>query len=98
MYASFMSEQPCPACQGARLRPESLAVTVGALSIKSVCELNIKEAHDWVLGLTEAQERAPAGSTKNQEPRTGTHRVNQESSNNGHAVNGQYESTTSSAD
>jgi excinuclease ABC subunit A len=29
----FMAERPCPACQGARLRPASLAVTLGGLSI-----------------------------------------------------------------
>ena len=28
-YTSFMSQQPCPACHGQRLRPESAAVTVG---------------------------------------------------------------------
>ncbi len=50
-YVQFMSEQPCPACQGARLRPESLAVTVGDLSIREVCRLNIDEAHSWVLAL-----------------------------------------------
>ena len=52
VYASFMSEQPCPACHGARLRPESLAVTVGDLSIQTVCELNIEVTHDWALLLT----------------------------------------------
>ena len=30
---SFMAACPCPACQGRRLRPEALAVTVGGLSI-----------------------------------------------------------------
>ena len=29
----LMALQPCPACGGARLRPESLAVTVGGLNI-----------------------------------------------------------------
>ena len=29
----LMAMQPCPACKGARLRPESLAVTVGGLNI-----------------------------------------------------------------
>ncbi|HEX9371765.1 MAG TPA: ATP-binding cassette domain-containing protein, partial [Roseiflexaceae bacterium] len=52
IYASFMSEQPCPACAGARLRPESLAVTVGGLSIKQVVERNINETYDWSLALT----------------------------------------------
>ena len=29
----YMAEQPCPDCKGARLRPESLAVKVGGISI-----------------------------------------------------------------
>jgi excinuclease ABC subunit A len=65
IYASYMSEQPCPACQNARLRPESLAVTVGGLNVKTVCDLNIKGAHDWALALAGEEPR-----TKNQEPRT----------------------------
>ena len=28
----YMAEQPCPECEGARLRPESLAVKVGGIS------------------------------------------------------------------
>ncbi|HEU5103919.1 MAG TPA: excinuclease ABC subunit UvrA, partial [Roseiflexaceae bacterium] len=69
MYASFMSEQPCPVCQGARLRPESLAVTVGDLSIKSVCALNIQESHDWALALSGADE---GRKTKDEGSRNGT--------------------------
>jgi excinuclease ABC subunit A len=52
-YQKFMSEQPCPACAGAKLRPESLAVTVGGLSIRDVCAMNISEALEWVRGLDE---------------------------------------------
>ncbi len=51
-YVSFMSEQPCPDCKGARLRPESLAVTVGGQSIREVCRLNIAEAHQWAVALS----------------------------------------------
>jgi excinuclease ABC subunit A len=40
----FMSERPCPACRGGRLRPESLAVRVGGRSIQEVCALTIKQA------------------------------------------------------
>ncbi len=40
----FMSERACPACQGGRLRPESLAVRVGGRSIREVSALTIKEA------------------------------------------------------
>src|SRR5699024_7972668 len=44
-YEQFMRETPCPACKGARLRPEVLAVTVGGRSIAEVCEMSIREAH-----------------------------------------------------
>ncbi|MCD7803228.1 MAG: excinuclease ABC subunit UvrA [Clostridiales bacterium] len=39
-----MSECPCPACQGRRLRREALAVTVGGLSIDQVCNLSVEDA------------------------------------------------------
>ncbi|MDW8144871.1 MAG: excinuclease ABC subunit UvrA [Roseiflexaceae bacterium] len=51
-YQSFMSEQPCPACGGARLRPESLAVRVGGLSIRDVTRMTILEALAWVHALS----------------------------------------------
>ncbi|MGC8462637.1 MAG: excinuclease ABC subunit UvrA [Acidimicrobiales bacterium] len=41
---SYLREVPCPACQGARLRPEALAVTVGGLSIHELCSLPIGRA------------------------------------------------------
>jgi excinuclease ABC subunit A len=50
-YAQFMSEQPCPSCGGARLRPESLAVMVGERSIYEACRLNIREASAWLATL-----------------------------------------------
>ncbi len=37
----FLREAPCPDCGGARLRPESLAVTVGGLNIAEACRLDI---------------------------------------------------------
>jgi excinuclease ABC subunit A len=46
-YQSFMSQQPCPDCQGKRLRPESLAVTIGGKNIDEVTHLNIREAGVW---------------------------------------------------
>ena len=46
-YQSFMSQQPCPDCQGKRLRPESLAVTIGGKNIDDVMHLNIREAGSW---------------------------------------------------
>jgi excinuclease ABC subunit A len=41
---TFMREVPCPACGGARLKPESLAVTVGGRSIYDLCTLSVAHA------------------------------------------------------
>lgn len=48
----FMSQCPCPACQGRRLKPEALAVTVGGLSIWQATELPVDEALAFFNGLT----------------------------------------------
>jgi excinuclease ABC subunit A len=40
----YMREVPCPACSGARLKPESLAVTVGGRNIAQLCALPIGRA------------------------------------------------------
>lgn len=40
----FMQERPCHACQGRRLKPEVLAVTISNLSIIDICELSIDDA------------------------------------------------------
>ncbi|HYF80021.1 MAG TPA: excinuclease ABC subunit UvrA [Symbiobacteriaceae bacterium] len=37
----FMTLKPCPACKGKRLKPESLAVKVGSLSIAEVTEMDV---------------------------------------------------------
>jgi excinuclease ABC subunit A len=47
----YMAEQPCPACKGARLRPESLAVKVGGLSIAEYSDLSARNAAEWIRGL-----------------------------------------------
>jgi excinuclease ABC subunit A len=44
----YMAEQPCPACHGARLRPESLAVKVGGLSIAEYGDLSAHAASQWI--------------------------------------------------
>lgn len=38
---TYMSETPCPDCKGRRLKPESLAVTVGDLDIASLCDRSV---------------------------------------------------------
>ncbi|MDO5035195.1 MAG: excinuclease ABC subunit UvrA [Actinomycetaceae bacterium] len=45
---SFMREVPCPVCNGARLKPEVLAVTIGDLSIAALSDLSIMEARDFL--------------------------------------------------
>ncbi|MDQ2630956.1 MAG: excinuclease ABC subunit UvrA, partial [Actinomycetota bacterium] len=54
---SYMAEQPCPACKGARLRPESLAVKVGGLSIAEYSDLSAHAAAEWIrdLEMTETE-------------------------------------------
>ena len=41
---SYLSEQPCQKCDGARLRPEAIAVTVGGKSINQLTCLSIEKA------------------------------------------------------
>jgi len=43
----FMSAQPCPACGGTRLRPESRAVTVGGIGIDVLGAKSIGAAYDF---------------------------------------------------
>jgi len=50
-YEAYMREVPCPACQGARLKPEVLAVKVGGLSIAELCRLSLREARDFLASL-----------------------------------------------
>ncbi len=46
-YEKFMSISSCESCQGKRLRPEALAVTIGGRSIHEVSELSIAEAGEF---------------------------------------------------
>lgn len=47
----FMQEKPCHACDGQRLKPEVLAITLGGSSIMDVCQLSIDDALKWFKGL-----------------------------------------------
>ncbi|WP_139906288.1 excinuclease ABC subunit UvrA [Clostridium thermarum] len=47
----FMSDNPCPKCKGARLKPEALAVTVGNKNINEFCRLSIKDELDFINNL-----------------------------------------------
>jgi excinuclease ABC subunit A len=47
----FMTTKPCPACKGKRLKPESLAVKVGGLSIADVTQMDVLHAREFMSGL-----------------------------------------------
>jgi excinuclease ABC subunit A len=58
---SYMAEQPCPDCKGARLRPESLAVKVGGISIAEFSDKSARAASEWINALKMSEtERAIA--------------------------------------
>ena len=44
----YMSVLPCPGCKGARLKPESLAVTIGGKNISEVSGLSIKSLKNFL--------------------------------------------------
>ena len=54
----FMREVPCRACKGQRLRPETLAVTIGGKNIAEVTDLPIRDALAFVsdMDLSEREE------------------------------------------
>jgi excinuclease ABC subunit A len=43
----YMVLKPCPQCQGKRLKPESLAVTIGGKNIMDVTALSVTQVLDW---------------------------------------------------
>jgi excinuclease ABC subunit A len=43
LLARYRSYRTCPACNGARLKPEALAVKIGQHSIASLCALSIRD-------------------------------------------------------
>jgi excinuclease ABC subunit A len=47
----YRGYQVCPACAGARLRPEALHVKVGGKSIDEACSLPVREARTFLAGL-----------------------------------------------
>ena len=69
----FMTQCPCPACKGRRLRPEALAVTVGDLSIMEATELPVDRELEFfnALTLTETQQLIAAQILKEIRARLG---------------------------
>ena len=48
----YQNNQVCETCQGARLKPEALAVKIGGRNVSEVTELSIADAGAWFAGLT----------------------------------------------
>jgi excinuclease ABC subunit A len=50
-YEGYMREVPCHACGGARLKPFTLAITVGDKNIAEVCDMSIGESAKFLAAL-----------------------------------------------
>ena len=48
----YMSAVPCDACNGRRLSPESLAVTVGDMNISEFCDMSVEQAIEFTKNAT----------------------------------------------
>lgn len=57
-FEKYMSFQPCASCGGARLKKESLAVTVGGLNIRRVTDFSVGEAVAFFDGLELSEREA----------------------------------------
>jgi excinuclease ABC subunit A len=44
----YMASKLCPVCEGKRLKPEALAVTIGGKNIVVVSSMSVTQALDWV--------------------------------------------------
>ena len=60
-YEAYMSNILCPDCCGKRLRPESLAVTVGGKSIAEVSEMTVLDAHTFLRSLALSEQQRMIG-------------------------------------
>jgi len=47
----YMSSKPCPACKGARLKPEALAVKIGGKNINEVTRMTVADSKEFFDGL-----------------------------------------------
>jgi excinuclease ABC subunit A len=54
----YMREVPCPACEGKRLKPEILAITLGDRSISDVAAMSIGDADEFLRGVSLSEREA----------------------------------------
>ena len=72
-YENFMTIEPCQECHGARLKPETLAVTVGGKNIYEVTQLTIRDGDKFFseLALTKREAKIAAQILKEIHARLG---------------------------
>ena len=63
----YLTEEPCRACHGARLRPESLAVRLAGRSVAEYVRLSIADARPLLAGLTFSERERPVADRLVQE-------------------------------
>ncbi len=47
----YMVSRPCQVCNGKRLKPEALAVTIGGKNVIEICEMPVNRILEWVMAL-----------------------------------------------
>ncbi|MFH1098891.1 MAG: excinuclease ABC subunit UvrA, partial [Candidatus Uhrbacteria bacterium] len=62
----YMRTSPCPACQGKRLKPEALAVTVGGKNVAELATMSIEDAVVFVAQLAGNNSKEPVAKNKKQ--------------------------------
>jgi excinuclease ABC subunit A len=63
----YMTSKSCPVCQGKRLKPESLAVTVGGKNIMDISSMSVTQALEWLTAI--------GGSVLNERERMIAHQI-----------------------
>ena len=53
-FERYQNNRSCGMCGGYRLRPEALAVKIGALHVGQVVQMSIKQAYDWIGAVPES--------------------------------------------
>ncbi|MEZ3160074.1 excinuclease ABC subunit UvrA [Microbacterium sp. BWT-B31] len=61
-WADYLREVPCPVCDGARLKPEVLAVLVHGYSIADASRLSLSDARDFFADLVLTEREATIGA------------------------------------
>jgi len=51
-YMQFISDKPCPDCNGMKLKPENLAVRINDKNIAAVTAMSVRQAHGFFSALT----------------------------------------------